>query len=354
MSNLIGIDLFSGAGGMSLGATKAGIEVIFSVESEPNACTTYQHNFPNTQLFSQDIRLLKKIPKFKSKSQKIVLFGGPPCQGFSTSNQKTRSKENINNWLFSEFLRISQSISPLPEWIVFENVKGFTETEDGFFFEKVINELQKLGYVVNCQKLNSVDFGIPQRRTRFFAVASLSGHSFRFPEPTAKTYVTVAEAINDLPILSAGSMASWVQYTKEPDSYYANLLRGDLKLSSNNQVTRNSSLVLERYKHIPQGGNWQSIPAQLMSNYKDVTRCHTGIYHRLHPDKPSIVIGNYRKNMLIHPNQDRGLSVREAARLQSFPDNFEFKGSIGFQQQQVGNAVPPLLAEAVFKRIAEY
>jgi DNA (cytosine-5)-methyltransferase 1 len=104
---------------------------------------------------------------------------------------------------------------------------------------------------------------------------------------------------------------------------------------------------------VPPGGNWKNIPKRLMANYQDRRRCHTGIYRRLKWDQPSVVIGNFRKNMLIHPVQDRSLSVREAARLQSFPDWFEFTGSIGFQQQQVGNAVPPMLAEVVFRRIRQ-
>ena len=108
---------------------------------------------------------------------------------------------------------------------------------------------------------------------------------------------------------------------------------------------------MRRYPHVPQGGNWENIPARLMENYANRTRCHEWIYRRLSVDEPSVVIGNYRKNMLIHPTQDRGLSVREAARLQSFPDTFAFQGSIGLQQQQVGNAVPPLLAKAVFNSI---
>jgi DNA (cytosine-5)-methyltransferase 1 len=163
--------------------------------------------------------------------------------------------------------------------------------------------------------------------------------------------VTVHEAISDLPDLPNGASINRMSYKCDAKSNYARLMRGSLQQSSNHLVTKNAPHIIERYKHIPQGGNWADIPPQLMSNYADCSRCHTGIYRRLREDAPSIVIGNYRKNMLIHPTQNRGLSVREAARLQSFPDWYEFKGSIGFQQQQVGNAVPPLLAEAVFRTI---
>lgn len=350
----VGIDLFSGAGGMSLGATQAGIDVKFSVESDPNACLTYKKNFNGTQIFDKDIRKLLELPKIRRNKEPIILFGGPPCQGFSTSNQKTRSVKNENNWLFEEFIRITKLVDPLPEWIVFENVKGFTETENGLFFEKVVIELESLGYKVSSQKLNAAQFGVPQKRTRFFAVASLDGFCFDFPIQFQLPSLTVKDALDDLPLLTAGSTTHWQPYRTLPTSEYAHKLRGNQKMSPNHQVTRNSSLILERYQSVPQGGNWQHIPSRLMQNYKDVSRCHTGIYHRLSLEKPSIVIGNYRKNMLIHPTQDRGLSVREAARLQSFPDWFEFMGSIGFQQQQVGNAVPPLLAQVVFSRILQY
>lgn len=121
-----------------------------------------------------------------------------------------------------------------------------------------------------------------------------------------------------------------------------------------NYVSRNADYVIERYSYIKQGENWRAIPDELMRNYADKSNCHSGIYKRLVADKPSIVISNYRKNMLIHPYQDRGLSVREAARLQSFPDHFIFKGSLMHIQQQIGNAVPPLLAKAVFDKILEY
>jgi DNA (cytosine-5)-methyltransferase 1 len=125
------------------------------------------------------------------------------------------------------------------------------------------------------------------------------------------------------------------------------------KTVQGNLVSRNAAHIIERYRYICPGQNWESIPSELMNNYEDSSRCHTGIYYRLVYSNPSKVIGNFRKNMLIHPSQNRGLSVREAARLQSFPDDYEFLGSIGFQQQQVADAVPPLLAESVAQCILD-
>jgi DNA (cytosine-5)-methyltransferase 1 len=165
--------------------------------------------------------------------------------------------------------------------------------------------------------------------------------------------VTVRDALSDLPCLENGSNADILPYLRDADNEYAMSMRGTLTHCTGHLVTKNSEQVIKRYNHIKQGENWESIPVELMQNYTDPARCHTGIYHRLRDDKPSVVIGNYRKNMLIHPWSNRGLSVREAARLQSFPDDYIFTGSIGFQQQQVGNAVPPLLAKKVFELITK-
>jgi len=164
--------------------------------------------------------------------------------------------------------------------------------------------------------------------------------------------LTVRDAIEDLPQLENGALADVLPYGREETQltgYQSRMRKGTsgARSVSGNLVTRNAKYIVERYHHIPQGGNWENIPEELLANYADFTRCHTGIYHRLSWDQPAKVIGNFRKNMLIHPEQHRGLSVREAARLQSFPDEHVFTGSIGFQQQQVADAVPPLLAEAV-------
>lgn len=345
---ILGIDLFSGAGGMSIGATNAGVNIRMAVEANLHAGATYTHNHPGVKLVNGDIRRVKSFDVRPGRAP-VILFGGPPCQGFSTSNQRTRTARNPANWLFREFLRAIKSCSP--DWIVFENVKGLLETEEGVFLDQILSGFRKLGYSTTHQVLNATDYGVPQNRSRLFVVGSLHGAPFRFPKPSVKRYITVGGAIADLPVLKNGAAYDWRKYRGPAASRYARAMRGGMSCSPNHHVTNNAPHILARYSHIPQGGNWGDIPAKLMRNYEDRMRCHTGIYHRLRASKPSIVIGNYRKNMLIHPYQDRGLSVREAARLQSFPDWYEFKGSIGFQQQQVGNAVPPLLAEHVFRAI---
>lgn len=349
---LIGIDLFSGAGGMSLGAMSTGVDVKIAVDFDKYSSITFKANHPETKFFNQDIRTFKFDEEFiKAKTRKI-LFGGPPCQGFSTSNQKTRNKENDINWLFKEYLRLTKSL--MPEWIIVENVKGIVETERGYFFEKIKKDFKKIGYTTNSAILNAANYGVPQIRNRVFIVGSLNGIEFEFPKPTVKNYLTVADAISDLPNLTNGANYHELDYNSQSQNKYQKTTRNKSVKSVNNLVTRNNEIVLKRYQHIPQGGNWESIPSRLMKNYKDFSRCHTGIYHRLQNEFPSVVIGNYRKNMLIHPTEHRGLSVREAARIQSFPDTFHFHGSIGFQQQQVGNSVPPLLATAIFKQILKY
>ncbi len=333
---------------MTLGAKLAGVTVLAAVENDPHAIATYGANHKGVKLWDGDVQDWYDFPEASAEDVKI-LFGGAPCQGFSTSNQRTRNSANENNWLFTEFLRVAEEWEP--EWLVFENVKGIAETEKGAFLEHILEAIEDSGYTTNHAFLQAMDFGVPQRRTRLFILGSRLGIKATIPKPSKVATPTVWEAISDLPKLKNGASIEKLPYSCQAESGYQKRMRGRRKHCINNLVSRNCDYVVERYRHIPQGGNWQDIPERLMRNYADQNNCHTGIYLRLREDKPSVVIGNFRKNMLIHPRQHRGLSVREAARLQSFPDNYEFKGSIGFQQQQVGNAVPPLLAQAVFRAV---
>ncbi len=332
---------------MSLGAHWAGIDVRIAVEADPHAAATFARNHVGVEVINRPIQEVHSI-KPGAERGPLIVFGGPPCQGFSTSNQRTRSSNNPLNWLFEDYVRIVRKL--MPDWVLFENVPGMIVTEGGRFTEAVLDEFARLRYKVSSYILNAADFGVPQRRSRLFIVANLQGIEVGSPAPS-KTKVTVRDAIADLPILRNGASVDELPYRSPASSQYARALRRRSQKCRNHLVSRNAPAILERYKHVPQGGNWNDIPGALMSTYADRERCHTGIYRRLAYDEPSVVIGNFRKNMLIHPTQNRGLSVREAARLQSFPDDFIFTGSVGFQQQQVGNAVPPLLALRVFEAI---
>lgn len=345
----IGVDLFAGAGGLSLGAEMADIDVALAIEKDKYAAETYRFNHPNTKVITDDIANILEITA--PHGSPTILFGGPPCQGFSYSNQRTRSRDNPSNWLLREFLRIVNVWNP--DWVVFENVRGFVNTESRLFLDSLITDFEQKGYTCAWSILNAQDFGVPQNRSRFFLIASRHGHKIIFPKKESTDHITVSQAISDLPSLQNGASINFLKYKCEATNEYAKGLRGSLPECSGHLVSKNAPNIIERYEYIPPGGNWKDIPEHLMENYTDRTRCHTGIYHRLMPNEPALTIGNYRKAMLIHPLENRGLSVREAARIQSFPDWYEFKGSIGFQQQQVGNAVPPLLAKQVFNKIIE-
>ena len=348
---MIGIDLFAGAGGLSLGAVRAGVATIVAIERDQHAVATYRNNHRDTFVLCDDIRNISdyQISSFSKGHSGTILFGGPPCQGFSYSNSRTRNANNDNNWLFEHFVRFVRVWQP--DLFVFENVRGLTDTSGGLFLLCVTEQLSALGYILTPGILNAKDYGVPQDRARFFLLGTKAHSPLQLPPPSQLACTTVADAIFDLPTLNNGASVSWLPYGPETPSQYASSLRSVCGQSPNHLVTRNAPYILKRYRHIPQGGNWKDIPPRLLKNYKDASRCHTGIYSRLCADQPATVIANYRKNMLIHPTEHRGLSVREAARIQSFPDSFEFFGSIGFQQQQVGNAVPPLLAQAVFQYI---
>lgn len=347
-----GIDIFSGAGGLSLGAEMAGIRIGTAIEIDKSAAQTFRRNHKKARVLQSDIQEIDPKSLVKDECPVFVIMGGPPCQGFSMSNTRTRNMRNKKNFLFLEFVRFVQEIRP--EWFVLENVWGLTNINEGKTKTMIEDHFRAInGYNnISSSVLWASDYGVPQKRNRFFLVGNRLGIDFRFPEKLATT-ITVKEAIEDLPSLQNGQMLEESEYIIPINeaSNYARLMRKDSNKARQNYVSRNNDLVIERYKHICQGENWRAIPDYLMQNYANKERCHSGIYKRLREDQPSVVISNYRKSMLIHPWEDRGISVREAARLQSFPDSFMFEGSLMHIQQQIGNAVPPLLAKAVFQQI---
>ncbi|MEW4489441.1 DNA (cytosine-5-)-methyltransferase [Thalassoglobus sp. JC818] len=354
----LALELFSGAGGMSYGFAHAGFQIVQAIEADPRAAETFRANHCETDLIIDDVSNLDPLAVARRASIRrgdlTLLFGGPPCQGFSESNRRTRTLENPRNHLYRQFFRYVEALEP--QWFVLENVAGLKTLADGAVLNSIVERARELGYEAEWQELNAADFGVPQTRRRIFVVGNRLGLPVQFPQPTHGTednaFVSVKEAISDLPRLPVGANCGCLSYRDgRRITDYQKSMRNGKDYVDGNIVTNNSELIIERYKHIRQGQNWEAIPAELMDNYFDSSRCHTGIYYRLKWGEPSKVIGNFRKNMLIHPTQNRGLSVREAARLQSFPDCYKFVGSIGFQQQQVADAVPPLLAEAVARAV---
>ena len=224
---LIGIDIFAGAGGLSLGAELAGISMRYAVECDPHAAASYRRNFKKATVFCEDIRKLSTEPM---KSEPVfIIMGGPPCQGFSLSNTKTRDMSNPNNRMFEEFLRFVDDIKPT--WFVFENVYGLTKFKDGEenIQKHIEDRFRALGYTVNSDVLYASDYGVPQRRNRLFIVGNRNGIKFEFPEKFDYT-VTVDDAFEDLPILTNGEVQMVGEYRVPIDeaSEYAKLMRAKM------------------------------------------------------------------------------------------------------------------------------
>lgn len=345
------IDLFCGAGGMSLGASLAGIDIVAGIDFDKHAVATFKNNHNDAIGIEADIRKIEPLEYFSPNI--FLLLGGPPCQGYSVANTKTRNLENPNNWMFKEYFRFIQELKP--SWFVFENVAGFSSFAKGEIEGLLHDKARKLGYSVSSKILDAVDYGVPQKRRRYFMVGhriDQGGCVFDFDKIPTLDKVNVGEAILDLPILKNGDYIDRLDYVDSYVSKYSTIMRKNSYFSQQNFVSRNKDYIIDRYKVIMPGENWKAAHrVGLMGNYTSTKNTHSGIYKRLEINKPSVTIANYRKSMLIHPLQDRGLSLREAARIQSFPDDFIFLGSLSYMQQQVGNAVPPLLAKAIFEQI---
>ena len=355
---MVAVELCGGAGGLARGLEAAGIDIAIAVEQNKYAASTYRFNFPHVDVIEDDIRkvsgssILRKLGMRRTEVD--LLVAGLPCQGFSESNRRTRTTGNPKNLLYLEVLRILSDVRP--QWFVIENVAGIKTLKRGRFLEGMLEEFQAAGYRTECGVLNAADFGVPQCRRRAFIVGTRTSSEFEFPLGTVETRTTVRDAIADLPRLRNGANIDELPYGmyRADVGQYAETLRvNNLETVTGNEVSKNSERVIERYRYIRMGQNWSAIPSRLMANYANRSLCHTGVYYRLCWDEQAKVIGNFRKNMLIHPTQDRGLSIREAARLQSFDDRHKFIGPLNDRQQQVGDAVPPRLAKAVGSAIKE-
>lgn len=356
------IDLFCGAGGLSEGFRQAGFCVLAGNDTDPHAAQTFAASHSGAELLSGPVEDISARDFLESsglaKGELHCLIGGPPCQAFSVYNHQ-RGMHDERSGLFHEYLRLVDGL--MPEWVVMENVTGITSVGGGQAVEAIISGLARRGYRVETRVLRAEEYGVPQERRRIFFLGNRLGLPISWPEPThgpgLLPFVTVWDAIGDLPPLANGEDPRGpLPYALLPTTTYQAMLRRNSFEVSNHAAPRLAPINLRRMKHIPEGGSWRDIPFDLLpAGMKRARRCdHTKRYGRLRKDGMSSTIltkCDIHWGAFIHPDQDRALTVREAARLQSFPDRVSFAGPRTEQYVQVGNAVPPLLGRKVAEAI---
>lgn len=376
------LDLFCGAGGLSTGLRAAGFEIAYGVDLDEDACTTYEANHPGTGVEAADITKLSPAALRKRAGGDVdVVVGGPSCQGFSSAGR--RHVEGLGwlrvgderNELWRHQFAIVEHFKPRA--FLLENVPGFMSFKQGTFGEAVLAEFRRLGYDVSCEILLAADFGLPQLRRRMFIVGVEKGSGFSFPAPThlggwrrdsldkweaerlkrkLHRQVTCWEALADLPPLTSGSVEG---YASKARSEFAKLVRGDSVSLADHELIPIPEDHLALVRHVPPGGTWRDIPPHLLPDrFRGMRRTDsTNLFGRLDPRRPAYTITTQFNNVTTgcntHPFEDRPLSIREGARLQSFPDDYEFSGSITSKCRQIGNAVPPRLAHYLGVSIAE-
>lgn len=356
------IDLFCGAGGLSAGFEQAGFRILAGNDINTFAGKTFSSVHPGAHFFPHAVEELAGKDLLSatglSRGELDCLVGGPPCQAYSVYNHK-RGLDDRRSILFREYLRLVEEIQP--KWLVMENVTGIQSVANGEPVRAIISGLRDIGYHVEHQVLKAEDFGIPQERRRLLFIGNRLGAPIPWPKHTHGTglqpYVNVWNAIGDLPKLANGESPTRAQkYRSAPTNSYQLMLRGNRVYVDNHTAPKLAQINVERMSHIPSGGSWRDIPFDLLpAGMKLARRCdHTKRYGRLTKDGLSSTIltkCDIHWGAFIHPEQDRALTVREAARLQSFPDSFVFSGPKTEQYIQVGNAVPPLLGKCVAQAI---
>lgn len=355
------VSLFSGGGGLDLGFKKAGFDIQWAIDNDKNAVSTYKANIGN-HIICDDINAidLATIPHAD------VVIGGPPCQSFSLAGK--RDVEDERGQLVWRYIQIIEHIEP--KAFVFENVTGLLSAKNAKG-EKVIELLKsafiEIGYSISTKVVNTADYGIPQKRKRVIIVGLRNREFFEFPDAThcedganLKRYVSVEEALGDLP-LAVSEEKETTKYLVEPQSEYQKIMRGKGEITEH-IIPQMSELDKYIISHVKPGGNYMDVPADVNSaRIRRLQRDggHTTCYGRLRPDAPSYTINTYfnRPNVgcNIHYSADRLITVREALRLQSFPDSYKLVSSSKQGKNLiVGNAVPPILAEIIAQKLKEY
>lgn len=337
------IDLFAGVGGLSLGFEKKGFDVVLANEYDASIATSYIANHKNTKMIVGDITSLDLEDTFGKLAGTIdVVIGGPPCQGFSQKGQR-KTIHDERNFLFKYYVSVVELVKP--KYFVMENVPNLLTAEGGYFRHEIEELFNKLGYSLEYGVLNASDYGIPQNRRRAVIIGKLDGDAPKLPVPK-RNNVTIWDAISDLAYLESGEGSEEQEYKYPAESDYEKMLRKDSSKLFNHVATKHSPLALERLALIPPNAGREVLPEEHLTK-----SIYSGTWTRMKKDEISVTITTRfdtpSSGKFTHPFLNRAITVREAARIQSFPDNFHFVGNKGSQMKQVGNAVPPLLAAAI-------
>lgn len=367
---MITVSLFSGSGGCSLGFRQAGFEVKLAVDINKDACATYASNLGGGTTWCADLSHVQPreiLERTRTEKPVIdVIVGGPPCQGFSSAGAKDWA--DPRNILLRNFVEIVTALKPT--WFIMENVEGLLTSNDGLFFVEAVTRFLEAGYWVRAKKAYMEQYGLPQRRKRAIVVGNLEQCAFTFPEPTHLEYpalpfleqyhqLSVLDAISDLP---NPSEAKGVTYQGKPqNSYQKHLRRVDGKPVLHHSVKPLNEFAQQRIHLLAPGGTMKDLPESLQHpsfarrafrRVMDGTPTEkrggapSGI-KRLIAHEPALTITSASPTEFIHPIQDRPLTLRECARIQSFPDWYEFSGSPNSVATQIGNAIPPLFMQTL-------
>jgi len=337
------IDLFAGVGGLSLGFEMAGFEVVLANEYDLSIAEAYVKNRSNPNMIVADITKLSIKEIFGQYIGQVdVVIGGPPCQGFSQKG-KRKSINDERNFLFKYFYQVVALVKP--EYFLMENVPNLLTAEGGFFKEEIRNLFAGIGYSISADVLNAADFGVPQSRRRAFILGKKGGLALALPTPKNEV-VTIWDAISDLAFLESGEGSEEQSYRYAPQSKYQEIRRGEQTVLYNHVATKHAPIAMQRMSMIPPGRGKEVLPQEHITK-----SIYSGTWTRMGKNEISVTITTRfdtpASGKFTHPYLHRAITVREAARIQSFPDNFRFCGNKGSQMKQVGNAVPPLLAKAV-------
>ena len=344
------IDLFSGCGGFSYGFESAGFNVLLGVDNNQDALNTFKLNHRNSQILNTDLskkETIKEITDIIKNKQIDVIIAGPPCQGFSLTG--SRKEDDERNTLFYSVFNLAKKVNP--KAIIIENVLGIATLYNGKAKEGIINKFKELGYIFNSKVLYAPDFEVPQIRKRMFFVGLLPQYGeFEFPNPILKSedYNTCEKAIDDLPSLVIDSGKEESSYENLAKSDYQKKMRNGSEKLFNHVSTKHTEHVINVISQVPEGGNHKDLPPGVGDSRK-----FNEAWTRYHSKKPSKTIDTGHRNHF-HYKYNRIPTVRENARLQSFPDTFVFTGNRTQQNRQVGNAVPPLLGFHIANELLKY